>query len=221
LGVLLVAAGGPSALAQASFRALYVGYHPSQGLESQETALIDPFTVQKSSLAYQAGASSGPALEFSQRFGRWLGYTVHLSYCTLEFSRHEETREIDSEGQSTALTGVSDISDETVFIPLIGIFDLHFLPPGRVDLYAGPLVGYTWYDELFSGWVDDHFIYGFGGGIDVSLGRHWGLSAALRYIQAEAEPREGGPILNGTGEINVDPWQVELGIVYRFGATSL
>jgi outer membrane protein W len=104
-----------------------------------------------------------------------------------------------------------------VFVPLFGVFDFHLLPPGRFDLYAGPLLGYSWYDELFGASIDDHFIYGLGAGLDVVVGGRWAISGAVRFIQAEAEFREATGSLKGLGEINEDPWQVEIGVAYRFG----
>lgn len=217
--IVALAAGGAGMAfpGESSFRALYVGYHPTQRLDAQSTVGVDPDETTRSHRTFEADPASGPGLEFSQRFGRWWGYTVHLSRGVLEFSRHEVVQRLDGAGRPTSPAEISESRDETVFIPLLGLLNIHLLPPGRFDLYAGPLVGYSWYDELFDGWVDDHFIYGLGAGLDVGLGGGWAFSAALRFVEAEAEPREGGPLVDGTGEINVDPWQVQLGIAYRFG----
>lgn len=198
-------------------RVLFVDYRPTGELVAQDT-VRGPAIVEKTHLDYQAQGASGPALEFSQRFGRWFGYTAHLSHATLEVSRRERTRVVDATTATTLHWESSEIWDETSIIPLFGVFDVHLLPPGRWDLYAGPLFGFSWYDDLFEGRVDDHFLYGIGTGLDVELGSGFALSAVVRFIQAETEPREGGPLLRGTGEINVDPWQLSVGMAYRFDA---
>ena len=174
-------------------------------------------TTGERHVAYQAQGTSGAALEFAQRFGRWFGYTAHLSHVTEEFTRYEHARVFDPATATTISDTVSEVSDETKFVPLFGVFDVHLLPPGRFDLYAGPLLGYVWYDAMYGAKIDDHFIYGLGAGLDVGLGDRWAISGGVRFIQAEAEFREATGSLKGIGEINVDPWQVEIGVAYRFG----
>lgn len=198
-------------------RVLFVDYRPTGELVAQDT-VRGPEIVERTNREYQAQGASGPALEFSQRFGRWFGYTAHVSHATLEVTRSERTRVIDATTAATLDRASSEIWDETTILPLFGVFDVHLLPPGRWDLYVGPLFGFAWYDDLFGGWVDDHFLYGFGTGFDVELGSGFALSGIVRFIQAETEPREGGPLLRGTGEINVDPWQLSFGVAYRFDA---
>jgi hypothetical protein len=216
LGATDARAGAPT---RSVGRVLFVDYRPTGELVAQDT-VSGPAIVAKTNREYQAQGASGPALEFSQRFGRWFGYTAHLSFATLEVARSERTRVIDAITTATLARESSEIWDETTILPLFGVFDVHFLPPGRWDLYAGPLVGFAWYDDLFGGWVDDHFLYGLGTGCDLELGSGFALSAIVRFIQAETEPREGGPLLRGTGEINVDPWQLAIGVAYRFGGPS-
>lgn len=209
-------AGGPT---QSVGRVLFVDYRPTGELLAQDTLRLSA-AVTKTNLDYQPQGASGPALEFSQRFGRWFGYTAHVSHATLEVSRRERTRVVDAITATTIEREASELWDETTILPVFGAFDVHLLPAGRWDLYVGPLFGFAWYDDLFGGWVDDHFLYGLGTGLDVELGSGLALSAIVRFIQAETEPREGGPLLRGTGEINVDPWQLSLGVAYRFGART-
>jgi hypothetical protein len=214
---LLSGAAGPGALAQPSGRALLVAYSPSGQLDALLEVTGPDGTTGERNLSFQAQGTSGLALEFAQRFGRWFGYTAHLSYVTEEFTWHEHSLVLDAATNTAVSDTVSVRSDETMFVPLLGSFDLHLLPSGRWDLYAGPLLGYIWYDNLFGTLVDDHFVYGLGAGLDVGLGGRWAMSGAVRFIQAEAEFRQAKEPLRGLGEINVDPWQVEFGVAYRFG----
>jgi hypothetical protein len=187
------------------------------------TAEVGPPAAQPdeaySVVTYEPENASGPSVELAQRLGRWFGWSVQLAYVTLEVERHENVRVLDAGTGATLSRSTFDRSDETVFIPLSGQFDFHFLPPGRYDLYASALLGYSWYDELYGGWVDDHFFYGWDVGLDVGVTKQWAISAVARFLQVEAEPREGGYLLRQTaGEINVDPWQLAVGLAYRFGS---
>jgi outer membrane protein W len=105
----------------------------------------------------------------------------------------------------------------------IGLFTLtanvnfHFMRESRIDLFAGPTIGYASWGDLKTDEfpqdfpVDDEFIYGINVGVDVPFGEgKWGFSGALNYLLAGVNP-EGS-----SEEIGVNPLQVKAGVSYRF-----
>lgn len=216
--LLLVVAPHPGAHAQGIVRAFYTGYVPAgDGLVVEQVAPASPSAEIRTVVTYEAGDTTGPAFEYAHRTGRWFGWSVEVAYATLEIERRESKRIVELETGATLSRSEFRTSDETVFVPLSGQFDVHLLPAGRTDLYAQLLVGFCWFDEIFGGWVDDHFHYGWGAGLDVDLTERWAIAGIVRFLQVEAEPREGGALLRGTGEIDVDPWQFAVGLAYRPG----
>ncbi len=216
LFVLFSCATGPVVFGGGTGRALFVAFLPTESVVSTETTSDDIGIVEQSAIRYLARDSVGMGLEYSQRFGRWFGVTAHFSYTRQTFERHEHTLTFDSVSGAQLGESVVDMTDTTVFAPLLGVFDIHMLRPGRFDLHAGPLFGYTWYDTLFGGIVDDHFVSGVNLGFDVVLSDRWALSTTAIYFDSEAEPQHGASRLRKSGEINVDPLQFEFGVAYRF-----
>lgn len=216
VALLFVLAPNPDAHAQGILRAFYTGFFPAgDGLVARPVAPAPRSAEIRTEVTYEAGDTTGPALEYAQRIDRWFGWSVQVAYATLEIERLESSRVVDLETGATLSRAEFRTSDETVFVPLSGQFDVHLLPPGRVDLYAQLVFGFSWFDEVFGGWVDDHFHYGWGAGLDIDLTERWAIAGVVRYLQVEAEPREGGAVLRGTGEIDVDPWQVAVGVAYH------
>lgn len=221
LALLFVLTAHSNVQAQSIARALYAGYVPvGGGLLVEQVTYEPPPAETRTVVTYEAGSASGPAFEYADRIGRWFGWSVQVAYATLEIERHESSRVVDAETGALLSRSESSSSDETVFVPLSGQFDVHLLPPGRFDPYAQLLFGFSWFDEIFGGWVDDHFYYGWGAGLDINLTDRWAIAAVVRFLQVEAEPREGGAVLRGTGEIDVDPWQFAVGVAYRFRLRS-
>ncbi len=100
-------------------------------------------------------------------------------------------------------------------MPLLVGSNFHFGVSDRVDLYAGPFVGYVFYGHITieeeQTAVEDDFAYGAVMGLDVPFGKGSAVfSASARYMITKAEPEEGG------AAIDMDPVTLLVGLGYRF-----
>lgn len=102
--------------------------------------------------------------------------------------------------------------------PLTAGVNFHLTRQSRIDLYAGPTIGYVLYGDLGIGEeklpIDDDFTWGAVVGVDVPLGeKGWMFTGAVRYLDTEASPEDLGP---GDNALDVSPWIVQVSAGYRF-----
>jgi outer membrane protein W len=152
----------------------------------------------------EADSSTGFGVAYEIRINRRLGVETGMIIMPFDFGLE--------------FLGSSEELGDTTAIPITVGLDLHLLgEKSRVDLYAGPIVGYTlWADMDFSAAagggvadLDDSFGIGAVLGLDVPFGSsNWQFNAALRYLPMSAE--------DPSVEIEVDPLFVDLGFGYRF-----
>lgn len=112
--------------------------------------------------------------------------------------------------------------DYTVFRPLYVGLNYHLTPGRRLDLYAGPLVSYVFFEDIHFRYgdededieVDDDLAFGAVLGIDVLFGksRRWSLSADLRYFETSLKGLESG---GEPFELGYDPLILGFGFGYR------
>lgn len=106
---------------------------------------------------------------------------------------------------------IGDISQT----PLLFSANYHIPTSGKLDLYVGPTLGYTFWgdlkvDNVGSVSTDGEFTYGINSGIDVPLKGNWAFTAGLRYLFQKANAEDAG------GEVDVNPFVLRAGIAYRF-----
>lgn len=110
---------------------------------------------------------------------------------------------------------------ETSMMPVLFSVHFHVVRNDALDLYAGPTVGYVFYDdlEIFDGEVlvwnlNDDFGYGAVAGLDASVGGGWSFSATLRYLAtgAELDEREQLTVF----DIDIDPVMIQAGASRRW-----
>lgn len=113
-------------------------------------------------------------------------------------------------GMPDLLVGETDLLEVTVAL------NFQLLRDSRVDLYAGPLIGYAMWDDIDSDLfatsfkTDDEFVYGGIFGVDCPIGESWSVGGALRYTLSDLK------VPGGAGDIGVDPFDVQIGVAYTF-----
>lgn len=99
----------------------------------------------------------------------------------------------------------------------------HFTNFGAFKPYLGAGVNYTWFfsQEAAGGVVTrSHLKHGFAPalqvGFDYMIDRHWGFNVDVKklWLRPDWDGIVGG--LPMTGKVNLDPWLISSGIVYRF-----
>ena len=121
---------------------------------------------------------------------------------------------------------VVDLETEFRFTALTAGFNLHLTPDSPVDLYLGPLVMYSRYDDVFlktrvDGQTfddrlgsDDYLAAGGQIGLDIPFGnRAWGLNLAAHYLRTRLQLDDVG---DGDSRVNYDPLVLHAGLGYRF-----
>ena len=103
---------------------------------------------------------------------------------------------------------------EIDFEPIAFTLEFHLVPSSFVDLWVGPTVAWVrWGDlELEDGTeieTDAEEAFGATVGMDIALGRRLALTAAVRYLDADAD-------LEGFQALDVDPLFARLGLAARF-----
>jgi len=98
-------------------------------------------------------------------------------------------------------------------IPLTVGANFHFVSREHVDLYAGPLVAYTFWGNLDTpvgtAEIDGDFGFGAVAGADFRLGNSgWTFNLATRYL--------GTALSDASATVDVDPLLVEAGMGFRF-----
>lgn len=154
---------------------------------------------------------------FSDRFG--LGVTVMRSDHDLN-ARGSATATITDDATNTVLFSQTETISLTAGVDMTPVLvgaNFHFGPNGKVDLYAGPFLGYvTFGDIVFENEreaLKNEVAYGAVVGLDVPLGdRPAAFSVAARYMIASVEPDEPGV----NQALDVDPWVLMFGVGYTF-----
>lgn len=166
----------------------------------------------------------GGGLAVKYRASRRVGFGI--SAATLEL----ESR-VDFEFTDDASFTTVAAFDAT---PLLAELDWHLTPDKGVDVYVGPVVGWTRYGDIkvsFEGdiaFIDifpvppiktkDAFVWGAHAGIDVPLGSAgWFFSGDLTFLGADLE--RGGEVVIADGEeesFRLNPVLVHFGIGFRF-----
>ena len=97
--------------------------------------------------------------------------------------------------------------------------NFHLLKDAPVDLYVGPNIGYTLWNDLevenspVEISIDDEFTYGAQVGLDVPFGDTWAFNVQLRYRLLEAAAEDDS---EGDDVIEVDPAEARVGFAVRF-----
>ena len=223
LAVLFASGWWSAAMGDDTFRVVAAAFLPTEHVSGEENDYGSGGIVGKTFYHYHVRNSGGVGFEYSRRFHRWFGVTAGVSSTNLIFERYERSWVIDPSSGAIVGDHVVQATDQTRFTPLLVGFDFHMLPEGRCDLFMGPFFGYTWYDTLFGGKVDDHYVSGLSLALDVRVKGRLAFAASVRYIDAEAEPEpKGGPTrLRSNGETSVDPVQISIGVAYRFGGAPV
>jgi len=126
-----------------------------------------------------------------------------------------------SVGAPGTLVGVAS-TVESIGIITAGA-NYHFLPEGKVDLFAGPFVAAVNYGDIditagigsvgTRQSVDTEFTVGVIAGLEMPIGNGgWSLQSNVRYIDANMESNVDGDRLTG----DLDPFIFSVGIAYRF-----
>lgn len=109
----------------------------------------------------------------------------------------------------------------TNFSPLTATLNFHVVHTTVVDFYLGPSYSYVNWGEiklnadgeaLFSTnglETDSAHGWGAGAGIDIGFGKHFVITAGLRYLNVELRP-------TGGNSVPVDPLIARLGVGFRF-----
>ncbi len=113
--------------------------------------------------------------------------------------------------------GQPDMDDGDVEgVRILGAVNIHF-GNDRVDLFAGPVLGYMLWDDIQPVGmspgvpVDDEFIFGAGFGLNVPAGESsWSFNAQLRYLEMELSPEANSNVLG------IDPVELLIGASVRF-----
>jgi outer membrane protein W len=92
--------------------------------------------------------------------------------------------------------------------------NFHLLPERKLDLYAGPTVGYVFWGDLESAApsisTDDEPALGVNVGLDVPIGdTPWSFAAAVRYLATDLS-------IQGGADIGIDPFQIKAGLARNF-----
>jgi len=140
----------------------------------------------------ELGYEFGIGGRFNERWGFELSYV-------------NATQDVDFGGQTVG---------EIDFEPISATLEFHLVPERAFDLWIGPTVSWVrWGDlELEDGTkieTDAESAFGATLGLDIGLGDRLALTAALRYLDADAD-------LEGFAPLAVDPLFARAGIAIRF-----
>ncbi|MDX1502580.1 MAG: hypothetical protein R3325_09455 [Thermoanaerobaculia bacterium] len=158
---------------------------------------------------FSLGSGSGYGLDVEYRINRRIGvdFGVLLGDLDAQFMF-----DLDDQWET-------DDGDVGITMPFVGL-NFHLTPDHRVDLWAGPFVGFLSYDdESFTAIgvtirrdFDSETNVGLAVGIDVPFQKDgsWAFTAAARYMQATADDP------GSATRLDVDPLIATAGIAYRF-----
>lgn len=189
--VALSAAALPAAAGERPYRTKLfaaVSYvSPLSESEQDFTGVVDSLEATE-----ELGWEFGIGGRFSERWGFELSYV-------------NATQDVDFGG---------DRVGEIDFEPISATLEFHLVPGRAFDLWIGPTVSWVrWGDlELENGTeieTDAESAFGATLGFDIGLGDRLALTAALRYLDADAD-------LRGFEALAVDPLFARVGLAVRF-----
>lgn len=219
---LLFAANGWAAQ-ERIFRFAGVSVNPTGDLrmeESETLPLGDGTTLVAQEIGIvEADSAFGFCLDFEQKLTDLVGLGVTLMYSEPDITLDATgTAQIVDDLTGTVLLEFTESASMTGsgdMMPLLIGPNFHFGPSEKVDLYAGPFIGYVFYGDVTiegeSTSVKDDFTYGAVMGLDVPFGeKGLAFSASARYMVTEAEPRDDNQALD------IDPVTFLAGLGYSF-----
>jgi len=119
----------------------------------------------------------------------------------------------------------SDLGDldlgDTMILPPTLTLQYHFSPDSEFSPYIGAGVNFTipYSEDAAGGAVtaldaDSSFGFALQAGADYWFGKNWGLNVDVKKLWLDLD----ASVNNGaiTGEVNLDPWIVGVGVSYRF-----
>ncbi len=114
--------------------------------------------------------------------------------------------------------------DDTDFMPITLGLNFHLTPDRKVDFYLGPFLALLQYDDFEVRVLGENVESDIGGdvtfgaqaGIDFPVGSKWAFTAAVRYIDAEAEFEDAGFGGGDELELEVNPVIFTAGVALRF-----
>ncbi len=184
---------------------------PTGGLEQNSVALDGPTGV-------------GVALEYL--FNKRIGIEGAVLIGNADGNVDQDRFDFDPIANTFVPVWIGDDDDVSFTAFTIGV-NFHLTPDRRADLYIGPLLGFTQYDDGqfnlgrggFRVDFDDDSALGAQVGVDVPFKRdgRWGFNSALRYLPSSSEVTNFGVPVGGEDiEIDVDPLLFSAGISIRF-----
>lgn len=225
LVALAMLVAGPALAAEGPLlRFVGASVNPTGDLQTDDTERVplgDGTTltaIERTDIEVDSALGFGLDLEyrFNDLFG--LDFAIMRSDHDIELSGTETVRITDDATNATLLESTQTLSAQAGvdMTPLLVGTNFHFGSGEKVDLYAGPFVGWVFFDSVaFQGDridVKNDFAYGATVGLDVPFGEGgMNFSGAVRYMIASAEPDEPGAT-----SLDVDPWIVLVGLGYRF-----
>jgi outer membrane protein W len=153
---------------------------------------------------------------YSNRFG--LGVTFMRSDHDLQ-ARGTGTIRVTDDATGAVLldTTVTETASASIdMTPLLVGANFHFGNGGKVDVYAGPFLGYvTFGDVVLEGertTFEDDLAYGGTFGVDIPVGAgKMAISAAARYMFSTIKPDEPD-----AESLDADPFTLTFGVGYKF-----
>ncbi|MEO1198871.1 MAG: OmpW family outer membrane protein [Pseudomonadota bacterium] len=122
-------------------------------------------------------------------------------------------------GAGTA-AGFGELTDVWLLPPtLLAQFHLpigpHFKP------YVGAGINYTFFYNIDEAPglnidIDDSFGFALQAGVDIMINEHWGINFDVKKLFLETDATITGPGINIQADVDIDPWIVGGGVVYRF-----
>lgn len=189
--------------------------------ESEVVPLGDGTTLfADGNLSVEPDNAFGFCVDVERRVNDLMGISLTLMQTDhdLDAAATETVRIVD-DATGAVLFQVTDsmsVSAGSEMTPLLVGTNFHFGPNEKVDLYAGPFVGWIWYDDInLAGErisIDNDWTYGAVVGVDVPFGESkLSFSGAFRYMIATATPDEPDPV-----DLELDPWIAMVGVGYSF-----
>ncbi len=119
-----------------------------------------------------------------------------------------------------AAAGFGEITDVWLLPPTL-LAQFHLPLTDHIKPYVGAGVNYTIFygvDEAPGLNVDfeDSFGFALQAGVDVMIDEHWGINFDVKKLFLNTDVTITGPGVNIQADVDIDPWIVGGGLVYRF-----
>lgn len=118
--------------------------------------------------------------------------------------------------------------DSTKFMPITVGANFHFTQGKKVDVFAGPVVGYAIYNDLKRDGntvqLDNDFVYGANVGVEVPIKDKFAFFGSLKYLRAGAKGDVKVPedvpvradVTIGKADVDIDPLVLQAGVAFRY-----